>query len=174
MLDLLTDSCEPPCVCWDLNSGPSEEQSVCLTAELSLQPQLRFLFLHKHHDQEAFGEERVYSAYTFTLLFITKGCQDWNSSRSGSRSWCRGHGEMLLTGLLSLLSYRTQDYQLRDGTPYNWPSHLWSLIEKMPYSWISWRHFLKKASFHCDNSSLCQVDRENEPARGLDGTNAEA
>jgi hypothetical protein len=32
------------------------------------------------------GEERVYSAYTFTLLFITKGSQDWNSSRSGSRS----------------------------------------------------------------------------------------
>jgi hypothetical protein len=26
-------------------------------------------------------EERVYSAYTSTLLFITKGSQDWNSSR---------------------------------------------------------------------------------------------
>jgi hypothetical protein len=24
------------------------------------------------------GEERVYSAYTFMLLFITKGSQDWN------------------------------------------------------------------------------------------------
>jgi hypothetical protein len=32
------------------------------------------------------GEERVYSAYTFTLLLITKGNQDWNSSRSGSRN----------------------------------------------------------------------------------------
>jgi hypothetical protein len=32
------------------------------------------------------GEERVYSAYTSTLLFITTGSQDWNSSRSGSRS----------------------------------------------------------------------------------------
>jgi hypothetical protein len=31
-------------------------------------------------------EKRVYSAYTSTLLFITKGDQDWNSSRSGSRS----------------------------------------------------------------------------------------
>jgi hypothetical protein len=31
-------------------------------------------------------EERVYSAYTSTLLFITKGNQDWNSSRSGSRN----------------------------------------------------------------------------------------
>jgi hypothetical protein len=30
--------CEPPCGCWDLNSGPSEEQSVLLTTEPSLQP----------------------------------------------------------------------------------------------------------------------------------------
>jgi hypothetical protein len=28
------------------------------------------------------GEERVYLAYTSILLFITKGSQDWNSSRS--------------------------------------------------------------------------------------------
>jgi hypothetical protein len=38
------------------------------------------------------GKERVYSAYSSTLLFITKGSQDWNSSRSGSL--CRGHGGM--------------------------------------------------------------------------------
>jgi hypothetical protein len=31
-----------------------------------------FLFLHKHHDQEASWEERIYSAYTSILLFITK------------------------------------------------------------------------------------------------------
>jgi hypothetical protein len=29
---------EPPCGCWDLNSGPLKEQSVLLTAEPSLQP----------------------------------------------------------------------------------------------------------------------------------------
>jgi hypothetical protein len=48
------------------------------------------------------GEERVYTAYTSMLLFITKGCQDWNSSRSESGSWCRGRGGMFLTGLLPL------------------------------------------------------------------------
>ena len=32
-----TDSCEPPCGCWELNSGPLEEQLVFLTAEPSLQ-----------------------------------------------------------------------------------------------------------------------------------------
>jgi hypothetical protein len=31
-------------------------------------------------------EERAYSAYISILLFITKGSQDWNWSRSGSRS----------------------------------------------------------------------------------------
>jgi hypothetical protein len=40
------DGCELPCGCWDLNSGPLEEQSVLLPAEPSLQPQsvvLKFL-----------------------------------------------------------------------------------------------------------------------------------
>jgi hypothetical protein len=32
------------------------------------------------------GEKRVYSAYSSTLLFITEGSQDWNSSRAGSSS----------------------------------------------------------------------------------------
>ena len=31
-------SCELLCGCWELNSGPLEEQSVFLTAESSLQP----------------------------------------------------------------------------------------------------------------------------------------
>jgi hypothetical protein len=28
--DPITDGCEPPCGCWELNSGPLEEQSVPL------------------------------------------------------------------------------------------------------------------------------------------------
>ncbi|EDM00356.1 rCG35761, isoform CRA_a [Rattus norvegicus] len=38
---LLTDGCEPPCGCWELNSGPLEEQSVLLTAEPSLRSSSR-------------------------------------------------------------------------------------------------------------------------------------
>jgi hypothetical protein len=34
--------------------------------------------------KEQVGKERVYSAYTSTFLFITKGSQDWNSSRAGT------------------------------------------------------------------------------------------
>jgi hypothetical protein len=40
----VTDGCEPPCGCWDLNFGPLEEQSVLLTAEPSHQPCIWFLF----------------------------------------------------------------------------------------------------------------------------------
>jgi len=36
--DPITDGCEPPCGCWELNSGPLEEQRVILTSEPSLQP----------------------------------------------------------------------------------------------------------------------------------------
>jgi len=36
--DPITDGCEPPCGCWELNSGPLEEQSMLLTTESSLQP----------------------------------------------------------------------------------------------------------------------------------------
>ena len=38
--DPITDVCEPPCGCLELNSGPLEEQSVLLTAEPSRQPRL--------------------------------------------------------------------------------------------------------------------------------------
>ena len=34
----ITDGCETPCGRWELNSGPLEDQSVLLTTEPSLQP----------------------------------------------------------------------------------------------------------------------------------------
>ena len=50
--DPITDSCKPPCGCWELNPGPLEEQSVLSTTEPSLQPlalllKTRFLFVLK-------------------------------------------------------------------------------------------------------------------------------
>jgi hypothetical protein len=97
------------------------------------------------------GEERVYSAYTSILLFITKGSQDWNSSRSESRSWCRGHGGMFFTGLLPLACSACSLIEPRlPAQRWSHPQGAvppWSLIEKMPYSWISWRHFFNWAPF---------------------------
>jgi hypothetical protein len=51
------------------------------------------------------------------LLFIIKGSQDWNSLREGTwrqelmqKSWRVTAYSIASAGLLSLLSYRTQDY----------------------------------------------------------------
>ena len=38
-LDPITDGCDLPCGCWELDSEPLEEQPVLLTSEPSLQPQ---------------------------------------------------------------------------------------------------------------------------------------
>jgi hypothetical protein len=67
--------------------------------------------------------------------------------------------------LLSLLSYRSQVYQPRDDPTHKGLSQPWSLLEKMPHSWISWRHFPNWSSFLCANSSLCQVDTQNHPVQ---------
>jgi hypothetical protein len=73
------------------------------------------------------GEERVYSAYTSILLFITKGSQDWNSIKQVrkqelmQRPWRDVLYWLASSGLLSLLSYRTQDYQPRDGHTHKGP-----------------------------------------------------
>jgi hypothetical protein len=61
-------------------------------------------------------------------------------------------------GLLSLLSYRTQDCQPRDGPTHKGPFPPWSLIEKITHSWISWTYFPNWSFFLCDKPSLCQVD----------------
>jgi hypothetical protein len=102
------------------------------------------------------GKERVYLAYTSTLLFITKGSHDWNSYRAGADAETMERCYYWLAAsprLLSLLSYRTQDYQPRDGTTHNGPFYPWSLIEKMSYSRTSWRHFLKGVRPHGGISS---------------------
>ena len=102
------------------------------------------------------GEERVHLAYISTLLFIIEGSQDRNSNRAGTwrqeetwKPW-RGAAYWLAPcGLLSLLSYRTQDHKPRDGTTHNelGPPYQ-SLIKKMPYrlayNSILWRCFQLK------------------------------
>ena len=48
-----------------------------------------------------------------------------------------------------------------------WVLPHWSLIEKTPYCRISWRPFLNWGSFLSDESSLCQVDTQNQPVYPL-------
>lgn len=68
------DGCELPCACWQLNSGPLEEQSMLLTSELPLQPEEKCLFLvpvHKDH-QKQFAFSWQGQENTFTVL--PQGC----------------------------------------------------------------------------------------------------
>jgi hypothetical protein len=117
-----------------------------------------FQFLDKTLWPRKSGEERVYSAYTSILLFSTKEVR--TGTQAGQKAGADAEameGCSLLAGLLSLLSMEQRLpaqrwYQSQGDLPP------WSLIKKMPYSWISWRYFPKWCSFLCDNSSLCQVD----------------
>jgi hypothetical protein len=116
-----------------------------------------FLFLHKHHDQEAVGEERIYSAYTSTLLLSPKKVRTGTQAgqEAGADAEAMERCFLLACSACSLIEPRlpAQRWHHPQG---DLPP--WSLIEKMPCSWISWRHFPNWSSFLCDNSSLCQVD----------------
>ena len=118
------------------------------------------------------GEERVYSAYTFHIAVdhqrkLGLELKQSRKQEPKQRLWRDVTYWFASPGLLSLLSYRTQDYQPRDGTIHNGSSHPLSLIEKMCYSWISWRPFLKGGSFLCDNSSLCYSTPVFQPVQPL-------
>ena len=77
----------------------------------------------KYYGQKQLGEERIYLIYISISLFNIGGSQDRNAHRAGSwrqelmqRPWRGAVYWLVPRGLLSLLSYRTQDQQPRDGT----------------------------------------------------------
>jgi len=60
-LDPITDGCEPPCGCRELNSGPVEEQSVLWTWVISPAPKLTFL-----------KQNKTNTVIIQTIFYITK------------------------------------------------------------------------------------------------------
>ena len=90
---------------------------------------------------KAAWEERVNSAYTFTLLFITEGSQSRNSSRAGiwGQKLMQGPQRVLLTGLLLmacsacfLIESRTTSPGMAPPT-MGWALPCQSLIREMNY-----------------------------------------
>jgi hypothetical protein len=65
--NFITDGCEPPCGCWELNSGPLEEQSVLLTTEPSLQPTILILNLGIYIDFVFLEWQCVYVWFVFVF-----------------------------------------------------------------------------------------------------------
>ena len=78
------------------------------------------------------GKERVYSAYTSTLLFITnrfitKSGLELKQVRKQElmqRPWRDVSYWLASSSFLSLLSYRTQEHQPKGGTTHKGPSLL--------------------------------------------------
>jgi hypothetical protein len=70
------------------------------------------------------GKERVYSAYTSILLSPRKSGLELRQVRKQElmqRPWRHVPYWLASSGLLSLLSYRTQYYQPRNGTTHKGP-----------------------------------------------------
>jgi hypothetical protein len=112
------------------------------------------------------GEERVYSAYTSILLFITKEVRTGTQAgqEAGADAEAMEGCSLLACSACSLIEPKTTSQRWSHPQGALPP---WSVIEKMPYIWISWRHFLNWSSFLCDNSSLYQVDTQNQPVQVL-------
>jgi hypothetical protein len=60
--DLLIDGCDPPCGCWDLNSGPLEEHPVLLTTEPPLQPNYWIL-------EPSIGRPTLWTSWTTACMW---------------------------------------------------------------------------------------------------------
>jgi hypothetical protein len=92
----------------------------------------RVLFLRKHHDQEAsWGGKGLFSLYFDTadvdtaVHYQRKSALELKQVRKQElmqSPWRDIPCWLASPGLLSLLSYRTQDYQPRDGITYNGPT----------------------------------------------------
>jgi hypothetical protein len=61
--DPITDVCESPGGCWELNSGPLEEQSVLLSAESFLQSHIFFSLSNTSCLKLASNNKIIYSIY---------------------------------------------------------------------------------------------------------------
>jgi hypothetical protein len=118
---------------------------------------LGFLFLHKIMTKKQVGEERVFSLhFHIAAHYQRKSGQELIQGRNLEGCYLLACFP-LPCSVCFLIEPRTTNPGITPPT-MGWALPPWSLIEKMPYSWISWRHFLKGGSFLCDNSSLCQVD----------------
>jgi hypothetical protein len=123
----------------------------------------------KHHNQKPSWRGKG----LFGLYFqVTRQSQDKNTNRVSTwmQELMRGHGRVLLTGLLACLILACSTcFLIEPGTTnprmvlptIGWVLPSWLQFET--HSWISWRYFLNWVSFLSDDCSLCQVDTQNQP-----------
>ena len=139
----------------------------------------------KHHDHKQPGEEEIYLAYHSISVFIIKGSQDKGNEggraclayayksqkeartgiqtgqKPGGRSWCRGHGTVLFTGLLIVAWPTCFLIEPRMANPIGLGPPT-SVTRKMFYRFVCSpllrMHFLNWDFLFSNNSRLYQVD----------------
>ena len=106
------------------------------------------------------------------LRGIKAGAQTWLDPRS--RSWCRGHGGILLIALLLMDCSACFCTEFRTTGPGIAPTIMdWVFLQssyRLAYSLILWRHFLSWGSLFSNDVSLCQVDIKLANTVGLEHT----
>jgi hypothetical protein len=89
----------------------------------------------KHHEENEVEGERI--CFTHVSIQHSSSKAEMAGAQAGpelgGRGCYRGHRRALLTGLLSLLSYRTQDQQSRAGTTHNGLGPPPLVTKKRPY-----------------------------------------
>ena len=97
MSDPIADGCEPPCGCWELNSGPLEEQSVLLTTRVCNADgfSLGIENTHSCMPKTSTGFLWRFEAESQRGPLVEEACQSWGMY---------GVGKTALTGLTNQLS----------------------------------------------------------------------
>jgi hypothetical protein len=102
-----------------------------LPVSINVSFSIHFCWVYPSFQEQRFNYLKPLLIFFCVVCFITKGSPYRNSQRAGT--WkqeviqrpSKGVSYWLASpGLLSLLSYRTQDYHPRDGTTHNGPSPL--------------------------------------------------
>jgi hypothetical protein len=89
----------------------------------------------RHHDKKQVGVERVYLAYSPTSQVPTEDRTGTWRQELKQKSWRDVPYWLAPHGLLSLLSYSTQDHQPRYSTTHmDWVLPYQSLIKKISYT----------------------------------------
>jgi hypothetical protein len=126
------------CVLWEGELNLEGERGSALQREAKpwcLSP--GFYSCTKHHDQESsWGGKGLLSLHFHTAVHPQRKSglelKQVRKQELIQRPWRDVSYWPASPGLLSLLSYRTQDYQPRDGTTHNGPSPLGHQLRKCP------------------------------------------
>jgi hypothetical protein len=135
----------------------------------------RFLFLHKTlWPRSNLGGKSLFRLqFNIEIHYQRKSGPEYTQGRKlEAEVDADAMEKCLLTGLLPLacsacflIEPRTTSQGI--ASPTMGPPTLDHYLKKFSYTWISQRYFPKEGSFLCDNSSLCQVDTQNQPVHRI-------